>query len=183
MAAAVEKRLSVPEFLVWAQGQEQGHFELVGGEIVAMAPERAEHVKAKAHIWRALAAAIDRAAAPCEAFVDGLAVAIDAHTAYEPDVLVNGGERVAPDALLAPAPLAVVEVLSPSTRNLDKSAKLADYFRVASIAHYLIVDLGRRAVLHYRRHGDGPIAVTIVRDGSITLDPLGLELAVADMLG
>lgn len=71
MTAIAKKRMSVPKFLAWAKSQENGRFELVGGEIVAMAPERAEHVKAKAHIWRALAAAIDRNGAPCEAFVTG----------------------------------------------------------------------------------------------------------------
>ena len=39
--------MNVPEFLSWADAQESGRYELVGGEIVAMAPERLEHVHAK----------------------------------------------------------------------------------------------------------------------------------------
>jgi len=183
MTAAAKKRIGVPEFLAWAQAQEKGHFELVAGEIIAMSPERAEHVKAKAQIWRALAREVERANLPCEAFVDGLAVAIDAHTAYEPDVLVNCGERIAPDSLVAPAPVVVVEVISPSSRNLDKSIKLADYFRVPSIAHYLVVDLGRRLILHYRRRSGEPIAVTIIQNGTIALTPPGLAIAAEDMFG
>lgn len=181
MSAPAEKRMTVPEFLAWAETQEKGRYELVRGEVVAMAPECAEHVKAKARIWRALEAAIERAGAPCEAFVDGLAVAIDAQTAYEPDVLVNCGEAIAPDSLLAPAPVIVVEVISPSSRNIDKSVKLADYFRTPSVAHYLVVDLSRRLVLHYRRKGEEPITVTIVKNGAIEFDPPGLELAVSDI--
>lgn len=82
--------------------------------------------------------------------------------------------------MTAPAPVVVVEVLSPSSRSLDKSVKLADYFRVPGLAHYLIVDLGRRHVLHYRRQSDGVITVTIVKDGAIMLDPPGISIEIAD---
>jgi Uma2 family endonuclease len=176
MSDAAAKRLSAPQFLAWAQAQETGRYELLRGEIVAMAPEQAGHNRAKFRTCRALADAIARASLSCEAFVDGLAVAIDEFTVYEPDALVNCGEPVANDSLIAPSPVVVVEVLSPSTRSIDKSVKLADYFRAPSVAHYLVVDLGRRIVLHYRRKGDSPITVAIVQDGTITLDPPGLTI-------
>lgn len=180
MAAPVKKPMTADEFLRWAEGAERRRSELFRGEIVAMAPERAEHGRAKAHIWRALADAIARANAGCEAFVDSLGVAVDEHTVYEPDVLVNCGAPVPRDSLLAPAPVIVVEVISPSSRSLDTNVKLSDYFRLHSVAHYLVVDTGRRLVLHYARR-DGEIAVTFVKDGVIALDPPGLSLALADI--
>jgi Uma2 family endonuclease len=88
--------MRVREFIAWAQSQDRGRYELVGGEVVAMAPERAEHVRAKRYIANALDAAIARAGMRCEAFVDGLAVAIDDHTSYRPDALaalLEGRER------------------------------------------------------------------------------------------
>jgi Uma2 family endonuclease len=88
---------------------------------------------------------------------------------------------VARDSLIAPNPVIVVEVLSPSTRNLDKAVKLADYFRVPGLAHYLIIDLGRRHVLHYGRRSDGVVTVVIVKNGEIALDPLGIEIPVASL--
>ena len=181
MSVPAVKRMSIAEFLAFAQTKERGRCELVGGEIVAMSPERAEHVKAKAVIWRALAAAIDRAGAPCEAFVEGLAVTVDDETAYEPDALVNCGATIAPDSLVAPSPVVVVEVTSPSSRNLDKSIKLAGYFRIASLSHYLVVDLAAQLVYHYRRNREGPITVTIVRDGVMELDPPGLKVAMTEI--
>lgn len=174
---------TVDEFLDWAEAQERGRYELLRGEVVAMSPERAEHARSKFNITRALYAAIERAKLPCEAFVDSLAVVIDETTSYEPDVLVNCGLPVAPHSMKASNPVIVVEVLSPSTRNIDKSIKIPDYFRVPGLAHYLIVDLGRRVVLHYRRTADGTITVAILRDGTIAFDPpQGLTLAVADCL-
>lgn len=183
MSEPVLKRdLTVDEFLDWAESQERGRYELLRGQIVAMSPERAEHSRAKFNITRALTASIERNGTPCEAFVDSLAVVIDETTSYEPDVLVNCGPSVAPHSMKASNPVIVVEVLSPSTRNIDKSIKIPDYFRVPGLVHYLIVDLGRRNVLHYRRMADGTITVAILRDGSIEFDPPGLSLCVADCL-
>jgi Uma2 family endonuclease len=183
MNAPAIKRMTVPEFLAWAETEENGRYELVRGEIVAMASERSEHVRAKQRAFRALEDAIARTRVACEAFVEGLAVVVDDATTYLPDALVNCGETVAPDSLVAPSPVIVVEVLSPSTRNLDKTVKVADYFRVPSLAHYLIVDLGRRHTLHYRRQPDEAIMVAIVKDGEIALDPPGIAVAVADFFG
>ena len=85
--------------------------------------------------------------------------------------------------LLVPDPMIVVEVLSPSTERLDKAGKLADYFSIPSIAHYLIVDLKRRHVIHHSRGEGGIILTRIVREGDIVLDPPGIAIAMADTFG
>jgi len=83
--------------------------------------------------------------------------------------------------MIAPHPVIVVEALSRSTRNLDKTVKVADYFRVPGLSHYLIIDLGRRLILHYRRQPDGAIMVAIVTDGEIALDPPGITIDAASL--
>jgi hypothetical protein len=42
----------------------------------------------------------------------------------------------------------VAEVLSPSTQRIDTSIKVEGYFRVPSIAHYLVFRADRREVMH-----------------------------------
>jgi Uma2 family endonuclease len=180
MNVPIAKRMTVPEFLVWAETQEKGRYELVRGEIVAMAPERAEHVRAKLAAANSLGAAIRRAGVNCEAFMEGLAVAIDDATSFEPDALVNCGDKIAGHSMTASNPVIVVEVLSPSTRNIDMSLKLADYFRVRGLAHYVIVDLARRHLLHYRKQAGGAVTVNIARDGELVFDPPGISIAVAE---
>jgi Uma2 family endonuclease len=59
--------MMIDQFLGWALAQPEGRFELVGGEVVATAPERAVHARRKARIWRALTDAVDAARLPCEA--------------------------------------------------------------------------------------------------------------------
>ena len=180
MAETASKPMDVQAFLAFAERRERGRFELWRGELVSMAPERAERVRAKFAVSRALAAAIEKAERGCEAFVDGLAVAIDSETAYEPDALVNCGERIPTGSMLAPAPVIVVEVVSPGSHKRDTALKVEGYFSVASIAHYLVVDLAKRVMLHYRRESDARIGLTILREGGLTLDPPGMTLELAE---
>jgi Uma2 family endonuclease len=171
--------MTVEEFVDWALAQPDGRYELVDGEVVAMAPERAGHARLKARIWRALEDAIAEQSLPCEALPDGITVKIDTRTAYEPDALVHCGDRLPDATVIVPAPVIVVEVLSPRTASRDVGAKLADYFRVPSIFHYLIVRTDRPTVIHHRR-GEGELIETrIITSGSITLDPPGLSLDLA----
>jgi Uma2 family endonuclease len=63
----------------------------------------------------------------------------------------------------------------------DLRDKLVGYFRVPSIAHYLIVDPDNRLVIHHARGSDA-IATRILHDGALKLAPPGIELAVAELL-
>ena len=182
MTTPVAKRTTAAEFLAWAEAQPIGRYELVDGQIIAMAPERADHARGKAATWVALKAAINKAGVPCEAFVDGLAVRINASTVYEPDALVNCGPRIGGGTVTASNPTIVVEVLSPSTQHIDKARKLIDYFSLPAVHHYILVDLERAAIVHHRRTADQSVATTIVRNGEIVLDPPGITLNAADLL-
>lgn len=130
------QRLSREEFRRWAAGQRQ-RYERIAGEPVAMSPERIEHVRVKNRVWAALDRAIRTEGLPCEALGDGVTIEIDDDTDYEPDAVVNCGPPAPGDAIAATNPVIVVEVLSPSTESIDLADKLADYFKVATIHHYL----------------------------------------------
>jgi Uma2 family endonuclease len=187
MAKALDQppeRMTVDQFLSWAMAQPDGpRYELVAGEVVAMAPERAVHARRKAEIWLALRDGLKAARLSCEALPDGMTVKIDEHTAYEPDAVVHCGEALVDDAVIVPAPMIVVEVLSPRTATRDTGAKLADYFRLPSLRHYLIVRTDRPTVIHHRR-GDGEVIETrIVTSGALQLDPPGIALDLDRIYG
>jgi Uma2 family endonuclease len=156
---------------------------LADGIIYPTAPEGAGHTKIKFAVQVGLLAGLRERTVPCHMLPDGMTVCIDELTAYEPDALVYCGTELAPNAVEVPNPVIVVEVLSPSTRRVDASAKLAGYFRLASVAHYLIVDPNRRLVIHHARQTGDLIATRIVADGAIELDPPGIQLRRADIYG
>ena len=81
---------------------------------------------------------------------------------------------------MVPAPLVVVEVLSPGSRATDTGAKLKGYFKVASIVHYLIIDADDKSVTHHRRTGAEVIETRVLREGVLVLDRPGLEVAISE---
>jgi Uma2 family endonuclease len=172
----VRKSMTSDEFIAWAM-ENGARYELVAGEVVGMAPERAAHARMKAHVWRRLTEAVEAADLPCEVYPDGMAVEIDATTTYEPDALVRCGTPLPPDAIKLNDPVIVVEVLSPSSLARDSGAKLVDYFRLASVRHYLIIRTEDGVAVHHARSEDGAIATRIVRDGPLLLDPPGIALS------
>ena len=107
--------MTVDEFLAWAESHE-GRYELIEGEVFAMSPQRVAHAVVKLNAVNALRAAIAKSGAPCRALPDGLTVRISKTTAFEPDALVYSGAPLPADAIEVPAPIIVVEVISPGSR-------------------------------------------------------------------
>src|SRR5439155_10873439 len=182
MTALPNVRMSVDEFLTWAEG-EPGRYQLYDGMIYAMSPEGAGHAEVKFAVQAALAAGIRARGLPCHMLPDGMTVRVDDHTAYEPDALVYCGPKLPPPTIEVRNPIIVVEVLSPSTRHIDASVKLAAYFRLPSVAHYLIIDPKQPPLVHHSRGTGDAILTRIISEGMVRLDPPGIELSVADIFG
>lgn len=173
------QRLTREEFRRWAERQ-PGRYERMAGEPVAMSPERVIHARLKTRVWQALDRAIRDTGLECEALGDGITIEVDDETDYEPDAIVNCGPRLDPEAIAATNPVIVVEVLSPSSKSIDSSDKLADYFRVPSVQHYLIVRAKRREIIHHARSGVD-IVSRAINIGSIQMDPPGISIDVSEV--
>lgn len=180
MTVLTKPRMTVDEFLAWAEDR-PGRYELYKGEVYAMSPESVGHTKLKGTVYTALLTAVRERRIPCHVLTDGATVRVDDTTAYEPDALVYCGQELTPTALEVPNPVIVVEVLSPTTRQFDVSIKLVGYFRLPSVAHYLIVDSSQPLILHHSRGPADGILTRVVTEGTIALDPPGLKLAMADV--
>jgi Uma2 family endonuclease len=179
MTALPQQKMTVDEYLAWAESQ-PGRYELYAGTVYAKAPERALHAEIAFAVQRALQVGFRKAGLSCHMLPDGMTVRVDRHTAHEPDALVYCGEKLPGSFVEVPEPMIVVEVLSPSTRRIDASVKLAGYFSLSSVQHYLIVDPERPAIIHHARGEGELIATRIVSHGIIRLDPPGIELAIGD---
>jgi Uma2 family endonuclease len=174
-----QTEFSADEFIAWALEQPEGRFELDNGVVVAMAPERLSHAIAKRDGMMALHNAIHARGLSCQALPDGMSVRVNDRTVYEPDALVRCGPPLPGDAVEVSDPVIVVEVVSPSSRGIDRGVKLAGYFSLPSVRHYLIVDTDQRVVIHHRRGEEGRIEVQILHDGPLTLDPPGLAIDIS----
>ena len=180
MAEPSLKPMTVDDFLRWEEEQpEAPRFELVDGVPHMMAPERTRHIRVKGAIFAAFGRATRKAGIACEAFVDGHTIPVSASSGYKPDVHVTCN---IPDdhTTTSDHPVIIVEVLSPSTARFDRGAKLIGYFSLDSVAHYLLVDPDLKTLEHHQRHGSEIIKRTLT-NGTLALDPPGLEVDVADL--
>jgi len=173
--------MTVEQSIDWAMAQPRGRYELYGGRVVEMSPERTKHIEVKLEVAIALRNAGKLLPDRCHVLTDGATVKIDDRTAYEPDALVYCGEKLAGDTIIIPNPVIVAEVTSPSSEARDAGVKLAGYFRLPSLVHYLIIDPDDRLVVHHRRGQDGDIVTRVIESGELVLDPPGLTVQLADL--
>lgn len=182
MNVVLPTRMTVDEFLAWALRQDKGRYELFDGRVVMQRPQNWGHAELCWRIANALALAIERSGVPFYAAPFGMTVRITKKDAFEPDALVALLPKPERLDLEIPNPVLVVEVLSRSTAKRDRTDKVAGYFKVPTIAHYLVVDPGTFEIIWHRRAAGGALEPPIVlREGVLALDPPGIELALAEV--
>lgn len=178
MNIAVASLMTAEAFVHWSENN-AGRHERIDGMVVTMDAARAIYATVKLHVAIALKEAVGRAQIAAEVFGDGMAVRISGTTVHDPDALVRLGVRLDPSAVVVSDPVIVIEVLSPSTGPIDTKIKLVNYFMFPSVAHYLVVNAQEQIVQHYRRSDAGDPVMTLVRQGTLQLDPPGLSIDVA----
>lgn len=180
MNVMLAPKMTVDEFLVWAMAR-PGKLELIDGVVFQMSPERLCHLRTKGAAYIALLMAVRNTSTPCHALPDGATVRVNASTAFEPDALVYSGPHQNGETIEIATPLIVVEVISPSSKKGDTGFKIAGYFSVPSVHHYLILDADAKTIIHHRRQvGHDSIETRVVRDGILHLDPPGIAIPVAE---
>ena len=170
------KPMTADAYLAWLEEQPTWRYELVDGQIVAMNPQRLEHINVKIAVVRVLQDLLH--GKNFQAIGDGMCVRVDDRTVFEPDALVYGGAQRKGDTTVITDPIVVVEVLSPGTKTVDTTRKLEGYFKLASVRHYLIVDPAARAIVHHARDDRGKIATEVVSGGEIALSAMEARLPV-----
>jgi Uma2 family endonuclease len=179
MNALLPQRLTVDEFLDWSQKQPKGRYELQDGRVIMQQSQNWAHLRIKAALYVALVQGIKQSGGACFAATDGATVRISNRIAFEPDALVAPLPMPDDAALEINNPVIVCEVLSPSSIKRDLTEKLAGYFQVPTVMHYLVCDPEDKAIIWHQRVPGGGIQPPIVMtSGVIRLDPPGLDLPV-----
>jgi Uma2 family endonuclease len=144
------RRMTVAEFFEWEPGDEE-RYELVEGVPVMMTGASARHdqivLNILGQLWLQLRGSAHRA------FTDDIAIMTPGGNVRRPDAGVNRGP-LEPNATRANAVCAVVEVLSPSTRDFDMFVKLDEYKSIESMQHIIILDPDLPRALRWWRNED-----------------------------
>jgi Uma2 family endonuclease len=126
-------------------------YEYVNGIIRAMSGPSVAHCLITQNIHRVLDSRLR--GGPCQSFCTGGEINLtlgDDEIVYHPDVYVSC-DRSVWDPRWSPNPKFVVEVLSPSTLQIDRREKATNYRRVDSLDEYVMVSQQRPEVTIYRR--------------------------------
>ena len=75
MSTLAQRKMTVDEFLPWAEGRE-GRWELYNGVPYAMPSERMGHIEVKGAVYVALLRAVRKAGLPCHVLTDGAGVPV-----------------------------------------------------------------------------------------------------------
>lgn len=180
-ARLTDPAMTVADFLDWTAGVE-GRWELDRGMPVEMQSELLGHLRAKGRAYAAFAAALSDRDLPCEALPDGASVVTRDESVYIPDALIRCGDPPEDEVIRIADPVVVVEVLSPSNTTIEMSTKIDGYFTLPSLAWVLVVNPVTRIVHSYARGEGALILRRHEAGGTLTLDPPGIAVAVADLL-
>jgi Uma2 family endonuclease len=134
----------------WAMAQPRGRFERIEGVVVAMAPGRVRHTQVKGKVYRLLGDAVAAAGLACDVFPDGMAIETG-DSDDEPDAVLRCGQPLDGNRMDVPDPLVIVEAVSPDTCAIDLGPNLAEYMKVPTLRHYLMVWPDRPRVSHHSR--------------------------------
>ena len=152
--------------------------------VTAMAGAEPEHNQLKGNIEAALRLALTPRG--CRVFSSDQRVALAASSRFVyPDVVVAcrpDYDESRPRRLLNPD--LVVEVLSPSTGDVDTGSKLAAYTALGSVQEVWVADPGRPLVLQYLRPDDGGdwrMRATTTLDAAVRSAALDLEVPMAEL--
>ncbi len=121
----------------------------------------------------------------CEVYMDDIRTRVSPGQYRYPDVVAVCGpaqfDKGNPPALLNP--MVVIEVLSPSTQNVDRGEKADEYRNLPTLTDYVLVAQHRVFVTHYARRGAMQWVFTdyTALTDTLTLTSIDVTLTLADI--
>lgn len=177
MAKPLQRPWTVDEFFVWAERQPD-RYELENGfPLRMMAGAKNSHDDIVVNVLAELRSQLRGSG--CRPFTGDGAVETYPGQIRRPDVGVDCGRRD-PEGYKSDAPRLVLEVLSPSTRDIDSIGKLAEYKAVDSLEYILFVEPNEPFVIIWSRGENRAWLETRVTSLDAKLDLPALP-AVLDM--
>ena len=174
------KLLSVREFLDSCPN-DQRHYQLIGGVIVAMAPPATPHQVIAGRLSGEIYASL-RISRP-ECFIRpqaGIAPqGVQGRDYFETDLTVSCAPLDRDVRGIVATPLLIIEILSPSTDRDDVYIKLPAYQRIIGLREILYIETERIGAMVYRRGETEWKAVELAGPRArLQLETVGLDIAL-----
>lgn len=143
------QNLTAEEYLIWEEQQEYKH-EYIDGEIIAMTGGSLNHNDIALNLYFLLRPHLKKRG--CRVNVADAKVQGKANSRYfYPDLVISCHPEDKRAKKWIQYPSTIIEVLSPSTANYDRSRKLKLYRQIPTLQEYLLLDSQRVNVELYQR--------------------------------
>lgn len=150
--------ISIEDYLTSEQASEVRH-EYIEGQLFAMVGASRAHNIISGNFFALLHAHLR--GGPCQSFMADMKVQVEkANAFYYPDIVVTCEPGDDQTFFLA-EPCLIVEVLSPTTENIDRREKRLAYQHLPSLKEYLLVAQDARRIEVFRRSDVGVWEVDI----------------------
>jgi Uma2 family endonuclease len=176
------KLLTVEEFLA-SYPNDQRHYQLIDGVIVAMAPPAIPHqiiaANATIEIGGGVRANLPNCTVRSQAGIAPQGLTGRNH--FETDITVTCEQRLGYKGI-AEEPLLIVEIRSPSTERDDHFVKLPQYQSLPGLQEILYIESERIAATTYRREAAGRQEILVEGAAArLRLQTIGLDVALGDI--
>jgi Uma2 family endonuclease len=177
----VRTRLTVEEYFE-AELEGRDRHEYVGGEVFAMAGASERHHRICSNVFMMLDEHLGEKG--CEAFHLDMKLRVANDVFYYPDVFVACDDDPASE-YYREVPVLIVEVVSSSTRQIDRREKLRAYQQIPSLKEYLLVEQDKMHIDLHRRLPDGRWITHFYNasdlDVEIELESVGLRTGLEEI--
>ena len=177
--AKLKTKISIEDYL---NGEEISDikYEYIDGEVYAMAGTSQNHSRITGNFVNALLNHLQDS--DCEPYSENIKVRAEEEVFYYPDILVTC-EGEFKNKYFCEEPILIVEVISPSTKQIDRREKLRAYQQMPSVQEYVIVEQEKISVEIHRRQPDGNwITYFFTRtDTEFTLESVDLTLQLSEV--
>jgi len=177
IASPQHSKMTAKEYLEWEPRQAL-RYEYCNGEVFAMTGGSKGHNRLALNLYSALVDTVDTAG--CEINTSDVKLLLSEGNAYRyPDLIVSCDERDKSKNDFYRFPKLIVEVLSPSTANVDRDEKFQEYIQLPSLEEYVLISTKRMQVECYRR-GEGRMWLyySYKKGEAIYLESIDVEVAV-----
>ena len=157
------------EYLVSERASEEKH-EYYDGQVLAMSGASLKHIRITRNLTLTIGTYLQEK--DCEILPGEMRVRTPGQDAYMyPDAVIFCGKENLEDdvfdTLLNPS--VIFEILSPSTRSIDKGRKFFFYQQIPTLQEYIMIDSQKKFIQLARKQADGSWIIEIIKNADASL--------------
>ncbi|MDP2097769.1 MAG: Uma2 family endonuclease [Methylobacter sp.] len=168
--------ISVEEYLKFELASEVKH-EFIDGQVYAMAGASENHDRISGTIYRKFGNHLENSS--CEPFTSDMKLKTSTGNFRYPDCMVIC-DKDDENKFYKTKPVILVEVISRSTRKIDKKDKLLEYINISSLQEYVIIEQDIVDIEVFRRSNHWRNNHYFLGD-EIVFESIGLTLSVEEI--